>query len=251
MAEIPVFGRPGQADFSVEKAIALKPSVLILNLDAYGPSRETVIPQLDQAGIPVVVVDFRQYPLENTVPSVLIMGKLFGREARAQELVDFYIQHINMVYEKVEEIEQRLEPKPLAFIYRAARFGADCCNTFGRGNMGLFVERAGGRNMGSDVIPGWSGTVNPEAVLAADPDLIIVTGSNWTHSASFEGFPYVTFGYDALPEQSRAQLKAGIELTPGWSHLKANENGRVYGIWHQFYNSPYSFYASVCQMVVP
>jgi iron complex transport system substrate-binding protein len=244
MAGLPVFGRPGQADFSVEKAIALKPDVVILNLDSYGPSKETLLPQLAKAGIPSVVVDFRQYPFENTVPSALIMGKLFGQEARAQELVDFYIKHINTVYDKVGEMEQAKKPKPLAFIYRAARFGGDCCGTFGRGNMGLFVERAGGRNLGSEVIPGWSGTVNPEKVLAADPDLIIVTGSNWTHSTSFiAGARYVTFGYDAVPEQSRAQLKAGIEGTPGWTNLQAYKNGRVFGIWHQFYNSPYSFVA--------
>ena len=242
MASLPVFGSPNQGGFSAEKAVALKPDVVILSLDGYGPSKETLVPQMEKAGIPTVVVDFRQYPFENTVPSAILMGKLFGQEARAQELVDFYIKHINTVYAKVEEIEKARKSKPLAFIYRAARFDGDCCGTFGRGNMGLFIERAGGRNLGSETIPGWSGTVNPEKVLAADPDLVIVTGSNWTHSTSV-GKNYVTFGYDAAPEQSRAQLKAGVEQTPGWTNLKAYKNGQVFGIWHQFYNSPYSFVA--------
>lgn len=240
MAELPIFGSPNQGQFSVEKAIALKPDVVILSLDGYGPSKETLVPQLESAGIPTVVVDFRQYPFENTVPSTLLIGKLLGQEERAQELVDFYVKHINTVYTTLEKIEKAKKEKPLAFIYRAAGSG-DCCGTFGRGNMGLFVERAGGRNLGSETIPGWSGTVNPEKVLAADPDLLIVTGSNWTHLPSMKD--YVTFGYDAVPEVSRAQLKARVEKTPGWTNLKAYKDGQVYGIWHQFYNSPYSFIA--------
>jgi iron complex transport system substrate-binding protein len=162
MASLPVFGSPNQGGFSAEKAIALKPDVVILSLDGYRPSKEIIVPQLEKAGIPTVV-DFRQYPFENTVPSAILMGKLFGREARAQQLVDFYIKHINRVYDRVEEIEKSRKQKPLAFIYRAAGSG-DCCGTFGRGNMGLFVERARGVNLGSETLPGWSGTVNPESV---------------------------------------------------------------------------------------
>ena len=240
MAALPVFGSPNAGNFSAEAAIGLKPDVLILSLDGYGPSKETVIPQLERAGIPTVVVDFRQYPFENTVPSAILMGKLFGQEVRAQALVDFYLKHINTVYSKVEQIEKARKEKPLAFLYRAAGLG-DCCGTFGRGNMGLFIERAGGRNLGSETIATWSGTVNPEKVLAADPDRLIVTGSNWTHSPDAQG--YISFGYDALPEQARSQLNGVVERTPGWTNLKAYKNGQVFGIWHQFYNSPYSFVA--------
>ena len=240
MADLPIFGSPNQGQFGVEKAIALRPDVVILSLDGYGPARETVVPQLEKAGIPTVVVDFRQYPFENTVPSAILMGKLFGQEARAQELVDFYIKQINTVYDKVDQIEKAKKEKPLTFIYRAAGLG-DCCGTFGRGNMGFFIERAGGRNLGSETIPGWSGTVNPEKVLAADPDRIIVTGSNWTHQPNAKG--YVTFGYDASPQQSRTQLKELVERTPGWTNMDAYRDGQLHGIWHQFYNSPYSFIA--------
>lgn len=240
MAELPVFGSPNQGQFSAEKALALKPDLLILSLDGWGPSKETLVPQLEKAGIPTVVVDFRQYPFENTVPSAILMGKLFGQEGRAQALVDFYIKHINGVYDKVEQIEKAKKTKPVAFLYRAAGLG-DCCSTFGRGNMGLFIERAGGVNLGSETVPGWSGTVNPEKVLAANPDLLIVTGSNWTYQPNASG--YISLGYDATPQQAKAQLKELVERTPGWTNLEAYKNGQVHAIWHQFYNSPYSFVA--------
>lgn len=28
---------------------------------------------------------------------------------------------------------------------------------------------------------------------------------------------------------------------PGWSGLKAVQSGKLYGVWHQFYNSPFHF----------
>jgi len=163
-------------EFSVEQAIALEPDVVVLNLDAYQGAQEAgLIDHLAEAGIPTVVIDYRQYPLENTVPSTLLMGQLMGEEERAQEFTDYYRQQLNEVYSRVEKIEK---PKPTAFLYRAAGFG-DCCGTFGSANLGLLIERAGGTNLGTDLVPGWSGTINPEEVVSANPDLVIVTGANW------------------------------------------------------------------------
>ena len=59
--------------------------------------------------------------------------------------------------------------------------------------------------------------MSPEAVLTADPEIIIATGSNWTYSPGAKGF--VSLGYGANPEEARTQLRAltdaGLELAPG------------------------------------
>ena len=80
--------------------------------------------------------------------------------------------------------------------------------------------------------------MNPEKVLSGDPDIIIATGSNWVYSPNAKN--YVPFGYHTSPEQARTALR---QLTdqPGWSGLKAVQTGRFYGVWHQFYNSPFHF----------
>lgn len=238
LADIPIFGSASQGQFSAEKAIELKPDVLVLNFDSYERAKESgLIDQLARVGIPSVVTDFRQYPLENTVPSTILLGRLMGKEARAQQVVDFYMQQVSPLYARIEKVKAA---KPNAFIYRAAGL-LECCATFGRGNLGLLFERAGGKNIGSDLLPGWSGTLNPEKLLSTDPDLIIVTGSNWKFSPGQTG-GYVPLGYDTKPEDARAALKALTNL-PGWSNLKAVKSGRLYAIWHQFYNSPYHFAA--------
>lgn len=235
--DIPLLGNPSSGEFSVEKAITLEPDIVILNLDAYDGAQEAgLIDELDAADIPTVVIDFRQYPLENTVPSTLLLAKLIGAEDRAQEFVDFYLQQLNEVYSRVENIT---EPKVDVFLYRAAGFG-DCCATFGQANLGLLLERAGGHNIGSDLVPGWSGTLNPETVVASDPNTIIVTGANWSQVLPDGGF--VGLGYEATPDEAREQLQQVLE-DRGWDILQAAKNKRVYAIWHQFYNSPYHFVA--------
>jgi iron complex transport system substrate-binding protein len=235
MTEIPVMGSPQSGTFSVEKAVSLQPDLVLFSLDSYAPARDSgLIDTLAGVGIPSVIIDFRQQPLETTVPSILLVGRLFGREANAQAVSDFYTQQVNTIFSRIESIKS---PSPSIFILRAAGL-LDCCGTFGRANLGILAERAGATNIAAGLFPGWSGSVNPEKVLTSDPDIIVATGSNWVYSPNAKN--YVPFGYNTTPEQARTALR---QLTdqPGWSGLKSVQTGRFYGVWHQFYNSPFHF----------
>ena len=236
VADIPEFGSPYSGEFSVENAIALEADVVTLNLGGLERAKEAgMIEQLAAVGIPVVVIDYRQYPLENTVPSTILLGRLFDQEERAQEIVDFYLQQVNKVYTRIDGIEKE---KPVVLLDTAAGIqGAEnCCRTYGRANLGLMVERAGGINIGSELVPGWSGTLNPEQIIVSDPDVIIATGSNW-FTYNPEG-DFVSLGYFTEPEDARIRLKALGQGRPGWSELRALNQGRHHAVWHQFYNSP-------------
>jgi iron complex transport system substrate-binding protein len=236
LTKVPFFGNPAQGAFDVEKAIAVNPDLMVLTYDSYLGARDTgLIDKLAAAGIPSIVIDFRQYPLENTVPSIALMGRVMGQEQRAQALTDYYTEQVSRVYARLETVKQ---PKPATFLYRAAGL-LECCATFGSGNMGLLIERAGGTNIGSRFLPGWSGTLNPEQVIASDPDVIIVTGSNWWNSRPDGGF--VTMGYNTPAAVAQEQLRALVNKTPGWQSLGAVQNRRVHAVWHQFYISPYHF----------
>jgi iron complex transport system substrate-binding protein len=235
LTQIPVFGSPQSGSFSVEKAVDLQPDVVLFSQDSYPAARDAgLIDTLAKVNIPSVVIDFRQQPLETTVPSILLVGRLFGREEQAQAVADFYTQQVNLVFARIETLKT---PPPSVFILRAAGL-LDCCGTFGRANLGMLIDRAGGNNIADGLFPGWSGTVNPEKVLSSDPEIIIATGSNWSYSPGAKS--YVPFGYNTSPEDARAALR---QLTdqPGWSGLKAVQSGKFYGVWHQFYNSPFHF----------
>lgn len=238
ISNIPEIGALSKGAFSAEKVIDLKPDVIVLSNSAYKAAQEIgAVETLEKVGIPTVVIDFRDHPLETTAPSVELLGKILGQEQRATEFATYYNTQIDMVRQRVTG----LEPKPLTFLYRAAGVG-DCCGTFGSSNLGSMIELAGGRNLGTELLPGESGSLAEEQIFASNPDQIIVTGSNWKNQSNAAG--YVNLGYEADEQTAREQLKKLMEQ-PGWSGLKAVQNGQVHGLWHQFYGAPYNFIAAI------
>jgi len=239
IAKLPSFGGMKEGAFDIEQAIALKPDVLFLNIEAKVASDEaSLVEKLAAVGIPVVYVDFREKPFQNTEPSLRLMGKLFGREKVAEDFIAFRAAEIARVTDRLAKV-QGLK-RPLVMMERAGGYSDDCCMSFGNENFGKMVDIAGGKNFASDLIPGTFGTVNPEAVVAANPDVVIITGGNW--GAYVPGGAWVGLGPGSDLVEARRKL-ANLAKRPAFSQTKAVKDGRVHAIWHQFYNSPYQFVA--------
>ncbi|PRD42932.1 ABC transporter substrate-binding protein [Phyllobacterium phragmitis] len=238
IAKLPTFGGMKDGTFDVEQAVALKPDVIIMNIDAKTATEESgYIEKLDKVGIPLVYIDFREKPMENTEASVRIIGKLFGKEDKAEEFVKFRAENIAEV---TDALAKSNAPKPLVFIERAGGYSDDCCMSFGDANFGKMVEIAGGVNLAKDIIPGTFGNVNPEQIIASNPDQIIVTGGNW--QGYVPGGNWVGVGYGADEKEARRKLDA-LTKRPAFTDVKAVKDGNVHAIWHQFYNNPYQFVA--------
>lgn len=234
------FGSPYSGDFSIEAVLEHQGDLLILDLGNLFKAEETgLIDKLDEAGVPVVFVDFRQNPTGNTIPSMLLLGRVLGAEARAAEFIDFYISEMRKVSNVVDTLPAT--GRPLVFVENAAGWNEDsCCNTFGSYNYGRFVELAGGRNYGSEMFSGVRSEVSLEAVITADPDILLGTGANWA-----EARPEVSatlLGYEGDPADNEARLVA-LSQRNGFRDLRAVQEGRMHSIYHQFYNSPYHFIA--------
>ncbi len=239
VAKLPSFGGMKEGAFDIEQAIALKPDVLFLNIEAKVASDEaSLIEKLAAVGIPVVYVDFREKPFQNTEPSLRLMGKLFGREKVAEDFIAFRAAEIAHVTDRLAKV-QGLK-RPLVMMERAGGYSDDCCMSFGNENFGKMVDIAGGKNFASDLIPGTFGTVNPEAVVAANPEVVIITGGNW--GAYVPGGAWVGLGPGSDLAEARRKL-ANLARRPAFGQTKAVKEGRVHAIWHQFYNSPYQFVA--------
>ncbi len=234
------FGNPYAGDFSVEAVIENEADLLILDLGNLFKAEETgLIEKLDEAGVPVVFIDFRRDPTANAIPSMLLLGRLLEEEARAAAFIDFYVAEMRKVTNIVQTLP--VDEKPLVFMENAAGWNpGSCCNTFGSYNYGRFIELAGGRNYGSEMFAGYSSEVSLEGLIAADPDVLLGTGANWA-----EARPEVTatlLGYNADADDNQARLVALSERT-GFKDLRAVQDGRMHSIYHQFYNSPYHFIA--------
>ena len=239
IAKLPTFGGMKEGAFDVEQAIALKPDVLFMNIEAKVASDEAkLVEKLASVGIPVVYVDFREKPFEHTEPSMRLIGKLFGKEQVAEDFIKYRAEQIALVTDRLAKAGDL--KRPLVMVERAGGYSDDCCMSFGNENFGKMVEFAGGRNLATPLIPGTFGTINPERIVADNPDIVIVTGSSW--DGYVPGGNWVGLGYGADMTEARRKL-TNLMKRPAFAQTAAVKNGRVHGIWHQFYNSPYQFVA--------
>ncbi|RVP91794.1 ABC transporter substrate-binding protein, partial [Sinorhizobium meliloti] len=116
LAKLPAF--PGQENglLDIESTIVQKPDVVLLNLEAMRANEDVnYIEKLAELKIPVLYIDFRHYPLKNTEPTIRLLGKIMGREARAEEIIAFRHQAMTRV---ADVIAQTKPERPRVFIER-------------------------------------------------------------------------------------------------------------------------------------
>ncbi len=232
--KIPLIGNTSADSVSAEKVLTLNPDIAIFGLSGHGPGKNSeLVTQLEKAGVPVVFVDFRTEPLKNTLPSIRMLGKVLHREKQAAEYADFYEKNVKLVTQITSKIPE--EKKPTVFIDLRAGAFEDCCGTAGNGNLGNFIDLAGGKNIAKGVLPGALGNMNLEKVIAADPYIYIASGAKAPDSNE----PGVKLGAQSTTELAKASLKTMTERK-GISSLTAVKEGRDYAIWHNYYNSPYN-----------
>lgn len=219
----------GNRDLSAESVIALQPDLLVLSLmDRGDPGMDRARDQIESAGIPVVYVDFFAHPLENSIPSLKILGALTGAQDKADEFAEFYDTHLSRITERLADPSIQ---RPRVFLHAHAS-PQGCCPTVGSGVFDDFITTAGGTNIAAEVVPGVQGTVSLEYLIGADPDVYLATGG--THMAGRGGL-VLGSGVDA--EQARASFET-LLAAPGLSSLPAVEQGRASGIWHLFNDTP-------------
>ncbi|KAG0162236.1 Ferrisiderophore receptor Irp6A [Apophysomyces sp. BC1015] len=234
--QIPLIGKATEHSVSSEKALSLKPDLAIFTFGGEGPGRyNALVQQLEEAGTAVVFVDFRQHPMRNTLPSMRLLGEVLGRQAEADAYIRFYTEHLAHIKDTIRDVPP--VQRPTVFVDLLAGAWGACCHTAGHGSFGEFVEAAGGRNIAADLLPGALGDISMEQLIVAQPDVYVVTGS-WMRP----GAPSLHVGALTSARDARQSLAALISR-PGYGALKAIRDGRAYGIWHNYYDSPYNIIA--------
>jgi iron complex transport system substrate-binding protein len=238
IADVPTFGGFEDGMFDIEQAVALKPDVVLMNIEAKGATDDArYAEKLGAVGIPVVYVDFRHYPAENTEPTMRLVGKLFGKEERAEAFIAFRAAQIR----RVTSVIAAHQPKrPNVFVERIGGYTEECCLSFGNENFGKFVEIAGGRNIAGGIIRGTFGQLNPEQIVTANPDHVVVTSANW--EAFVPNGHWIGVGPGADLRQAARKLEY-FTARPAYTGINANRSHAFHAIWHEFYNSPYDFVA--------
>lgn len=226
LADIPVVGSPHKDDFNFELVVSLEPDAIIFPLGLQESTESTVASKLEDAGIPIVYMDYHAETIENHTASTMLLGELFGEEERAAQLVERYTSSISDISQRVVTAIENGKTPPRVYFEVGYKGPNERGNSYGRGFMwGALMELAGANNITADSFAK-AEPAAPEFVLDADPEVIVISGSYWPKQpdALFMGF-----------QSDNSDTQKGLTAfsqRPGWEELSAIKNTRLHGIHH-------------------
>ena len=196
-----------QQDAGAEQIAAAQPDLVILK--SY--LAETLGKSLDALRIPVVYVDF-ETPDQYT-RDLAILGKVFGDEARAQQIAEYYQNKVTDIQNALQGVNNK--PKVL-MLYYSDQDGAVAFNVPPMAWMQTqIVQLAGGEPVWASANPvsGWT-RVTLEQIAAWDADQIFI------------------ISYFNNP----SEVVAGLKTDPQWQALRAVQQGHLYAFPGDLYS---------------
>ncbi len=206
--------------FSIEKVISLKPDVVVL-ADWQYKGLGFDVDRLEEAGIPVIVLDYNAQTLQRHIKSTLVIGELTAQTSRAKQIADEYQSAIEQIHARIEKSGL---PKPRAYVEFGNKGPSEYSFTYGKNMWGAMLDMAGAENIAAPFVEWW-GPINPEQVLASKPEVIFIAGTENTKQKDT-----MSMGQGIDREDARRRL-IGFTERPGWNSLPAVENHRVHGIY--------------------
>ncbi|MFT2110472.1 ABC transporter substrate-binding protein [Marinomonas sp. 2405UD68-3] len=207
--------------FSIEKVLSLKPDVVLL-ADWQYKGLGMDMDLLEEEGIAVVVVDYNAQTLERHLKSTAIIGQLTGQEARAKTIANEYETVITSTQKIIEDAGL---PKPRTYIEFGNKGPSEYSFTYGKNMWGAMSTGMGGDNVAAPYVEWW-GPMNPEQVIASQPEVVFITG---TESGVKGNSMPMGQGIDRALSVERLK---GFANRDGWSSFPAVKQNRVYGIYH-------------------
>lgn len=225
------FSDQGQVD--LEQVIAKKPDLMIAELRSKSALTQLhVIERLTELHIPIIFIDDEISAIKNVPLSITMLGEVLNKEQEAKEYVTFYQGRLQYIQDTVKKVAH----KPVVFIEPIAGKGgdkADCCFTHSHNGWGALVEATGATNIGSELLPGASGYIDPEKIISMNPAYYIMTGSKRPGNTT------VPFGYGSS-EQAVVEKFNSLAARPLVRDIPAVQRGQIGGVYHHFYNNPYN-----------
>lgn len=219
--ELADVGEVDAGTFSLEAALASGADVAILaawQFNALGDAVQT----MEAAGIPVVVADYNAQTVEKHVASTLLIGEVMGTEDRAKKLAAEYEAAVADVKARVAAAGT---PAKRVYVELGNRGPDVFGNSYGELMWGGMVIAAGGENIAKDQVAKWA-PLNPEYVIAQNPEVIFIAGSGWVGRDQA-----VHMGPGVDPAVSHERIRPYLDR-PGWADLQAVKDGQVHGLYH-------------------
>ena len=209
-------------DFNIEKLLEMDLDVVILGEYQYTALGDRVS-VLENAGIPVVMINYSVGTIEMQCRSTEILGKIFGTEERAQKLISEY----QAAYADIEKRLVAVTDKKTAFpeFHMTLTSYKEIGSSGTSGFLGNYLDKAGAVNI-MEAFSKQSDMqrIDPEYLLEADPDFLFFVGGE-SINPNKEG---ALMGHGVTEAQTEASLANMVPSRPGWSDLKAVRNNNTY-----------------------
>jgi len=238
LKNIPELGSIFQDAVSAEAMLALNPDLIVMDKMMLDRGYKCV-ERLESAGLPLIFLDMSSDPFSGPQQSLLLLGKVLGRQARAEEICAFVQKELNAVDLRLSTVRT---PLPSVYLECGNTGVAAYGNTYGYdktrtlASWGAVIKRARGENIAEAQVAAMA-PISPEFLLSADPEVIVITGANWSACPDS-----LRLGCQATRNDAQHRLDGFVHRT-GWNSLRAVRNRRIHGLFHGFCMHLHSFAA--------
>jgi len=205
-------------DLNPETLIALHPSVVVAPKDCYNEGID-IYKKIEDAGIPVITIDFHEEKLENHKKSIELMGQLLGKEEKAAEVFDYYKAQQEKVTSKLDKITT---PEPRVYHENAMDPNEMSTSRSSAYMWGSMLNQMRGDVIADGVIEK-TAVMSEEYLLKSNPEVILFTGSYWANKPDSLRLGFLS------DEKTAKETLEPFKHREGWENLDAIKNNRVYG----------------------
>lgn len=216
---------------NVESVVDLNPDIIIVDKQFFN---KNCIQKMVSSGLPVVFMDNNSDPFYGPLKSMEMVGKMLGKEAKANEMVNYAKGKTDAVLERVQKTTSSGTKKPVLYWEYGNVAPEKVGQTDGdvTTSWGYVWDKLGADSISIGVT---GQPLNAEKVLASNPDIIIIGGANWNPTDNI-----MRLGFFATKQSASEHLSLYTQRA-GWSDLNAIKNGRLYALHYNLYGRPYGF----------
>lgn len=208
-----------------ETVVSLHPDAVFLYATTSKDACDEIQAKLAVSNPEIRVYRFDCFRPENYADEVKALGAIFGRTAEAERFAAFYTGALDTIHAGTSGIPDAERTTVYLENWKDYKTGAAASGYEDK------IVRAGGKNVFSSLAAEYP-EVDPEAVVAADPDIIVkLIGAG----------SYVAGGYQNTDLEKVAQAHAALLKRPGWSSLTAVKEKKVYLLHNDIFGGPENF----------
>jgi iron complex transport system substrate-binding protein len=208
-----------------ETVVSLHPDAVFLYATTSRDICDEIQAKLAASNPEIRVYRFDCFRPENYADEVRALGAIFGRDAEAERFAAFYTGALDTIHAGTSGIPDAERTTVYLENWRDYKTGAAASGYEDK------IVRAGGKNVFSSLAAEYP-EIDPEAVVAADPDVIVkLIGAG----------SYAYGGYQDTNPEKVSETHVALLKRPGWSSLTAVKEKRVYLLHNDIFGGPENF----------